>query len=80
MLKTGTSLKVRREWVATSEDHFREAHAPRALYNAPSWQVDARVRTCTAIASNELAPVSSDIATITGTAPHTLATYLRGAI
>ena len=74
-----TISAVRGRPVTFHNETLDEAYASRAVYNAPSWQVDAWVSTYTSIASNELAPVSSDIATITGTAPRTLATYLRRA-
>ena len=43
-----------------------EAYASRAVYGAPSWQVDAWVSTYTAIAAGELSTVSEDIPEVTG--------------
>lgn len=54
-----------------------EAYESRALYGAPRWQLDAWVSTYTAIASGDLSGISGDVERITGTAPMTLAEYLR---
>jgi NAD(P)H dehydrogenase (quinone) len=43
-----------------------EAYASRAVYGAPSWQVDAWVSTYTAIAAGELSTLSEDIPEVTG--------------
>ena len=43
-----------------------EAYASRAVYEAPSWQVDAWVSTYTAIGSGELATVSDAVPRLTG--------------
>ena len=43
-----------------------EAYASRAVYGAPSWQVDAWVSTYTAIAAGELSTISEDIPEVTG--------------
>lgn len=72
-----TISRVRGREVTFYDETLEEAHASRAGYGAPDWQVDAWVSTYTAIASNELAPVSSAVHTITGNTPRTLETYLR---
>jgi uncharacterized protein YbjT (DUF2867 family) len=56
---------------------IEEAHASRAGYGAPPWQVDAWVSTYTAIASGELAEVSTAVRDLTGHAPRDLRSVLR---
>ncbi|GAB2828328.1 SDR family oxidoreductase [Alpinimonas psychrophila] len=51
---------------------IEEAHASRAHYNAPQWQLDAWVSTYTAIASGELAVVNGTVQMLTGHPPRTL--------
>lgn len=53
-----------------------EAYASRADAGVPDWQVDAWVSTYTAIASGELAPVTGDVARLTGHPPTPLETVL----
>jgi uncharacterized protein YbjT (DUF2867 family) len=55
---------------------IEEAYASRAVYQAPSWQVDAWVSTYTAIAAGELAKVTDDVRTLSGHPPMTLAEML----
>jgi NAD(P)H dehydrogenase (quinone) len=49
-----------------------EAHASRAHYNAPAWQMDAWVSTYTAIAAGELEVVNGTVLMLTGHPPRTL--------
>jgi len=49
-----------------------EAHASRAHYGAPDWQVEAWVSTYTAIANGELAGVTDDVLRLTCHAPRSL--------
>lgn len=58
------------------DETLEEAHASRARYAAPDWQVEAWVSTYTAIASGELAGISTDVELVTGHAPLTLAALL----
>lgn len=57
---------VRGNPVRFHDETVDEAYASRAGYGAPRWQVDAWVSTYTAIASGDLAAVSSDVETVTG--------------
>lgn len=59
------------------DESIEQAHASRAGYGAPAWQLDAWVSTYTAIASGVLEPVSDDIERITGKPPMRLADILR---
>ena len=59
------------------DETLEEAHASRAAYGAPGWQVDAWVSTYTAIAGGELSRVSDAVERITGTAPMSLEQVLR---
>lgn len=59
------------------DESIEQAHASRAGYGAPAWQLDAWVSTYTAIASGVLEPVSDDIERITGKPPMRLADLLR---
>ena len=43
-----------------------EAHASRAMYDAPQWMVDAWISTYTAIAAGELDEVTDDVQRLTG--------------
>ena len=54
-----------------------EAYASRRRWGAPSWQNDAWVSTCTAIASGELSTVSTDVHRVTGRQPMSLQEFLR---
>ncbi|GAA2476254.1 SDR family oxidoreductase [Winogradskya humida] len=56
-----------------------EAYRSRAIYNAPSWQLDAWVSTYTAIADGSLAGPTTDIATLTGHPPTPLKEVLNRA-
>ncbi|WEO76136.1 SDR family oxidoreductase [Cryobacterium sp. SO2] len=60
------------------DETLAEAYESRAPWGAPGWQVDAWVSTYTAIAAGEMAAVSTDIETITGLKPASLAQLLAG--
>jgi NAD(P)H dehydrogenase (quinone) len=60
------------------DETLEEAYASRSTYGAPGWQVDAWVSTYTAIASGELAPVTDDVARLTGRPATSLADLLGG--
>ena len=60
------------------DETLEEAYASRSAYGAPDWQVDAWVSTYTAIASGELAPVTDDVARLTGRPATSLADLLGG--
>ncbi|MFJ4038566.1 SDR family oxidoreductase [Microbacterium sp. NPDC090007] len=57
---------VRGHPVRFHDESVGEAYASRAAFGAPRWQVDAWVSTYTAIASGDLAGVSSDVERVTG--------------
>ena len=57
---------VRGHPVRYVDETLDEAYASRAVFGAPSWQVDAWVSTYTAIGSGDLARVSGDVETVTG--------------
>jgi uncharacterized protein YbjT (DUF2867 family) len=67
----------------TGEEHryvdetLEEAHASRATYGAPDWQVEAWVSTYTAIARGELADVTDDVRRLSGRSPIGLAELMR---
>ncbi|MCC2591893.1 SDR family oxidoreductase [Tessaracoccus sp. OS52] len=48
------------------DETIEEAHASRAVYGAPDWQVEAWVSTYTAIAAGDLETVTDDVARLTG--------------
>lgn len=54
-----------------------EAYESRLAWDAPQWEYDAWVSTYTAIAAEEMSEVSTDVESITGTAPVSLAEFLR---
>jgi hypothetical protein len=58
------------------DETLEEAHASRASYGVPDWQVAAWVSTYTAIASGELSGVTGDVERVTGRAPLSLADVL----
>jgi NAD(P)H dehydrogenase (quinone) len=62
--------------VSFHNETIEEAYASRAKWGAPDWQDDAWVSTYTAIASGELAVVSSDVETLTGRRSVTLVELL----
>ncbi|WP_421733709.1 SDR family oxidoreductase [Cellulomonas sp.] len=72
-----TISAVRGTDVTFHDESLDEAYASRAGYGAPDWQVDAWVSTYTAIASNAMAHVSTAVQDLAGSAPLSLATYLR---
>lgn len=72
-----TITAVRGRKVTFENETLDEAHASRAKYGADDWQVEAWVSTYTAIASNDLAPVSRDIETVTGQPAISFETFLR---
>lgn len=53
-----------------------EAYASRAKWGAPDWQNDAWVSTYTSIAAGDVARVTTDVETLTGRRPLTLAEVL----
>ncbi len=63
---------------AFHDETLGEAHASRAAYGAPDWQVDAWVSTYTAIASGELAEVTGDVPALTGRPARTVEQVLAG--
>jgi uncharacterized protein YbjT (DUF2867 family) len=69
--------RVRGRDVSFHDETLDEAYASRAVYDAPDWQVDAWVSTYTAIASDSMAPVSTDVESLTGRAPLSLEEFLR---
>jgi uncharacterized protein YbjT (DUF2867 family) len=70
--------RARGREVSFHDETLDEAYASRAGYGAPDWQVDAWVSTYTAIASDTMAAVSSDVASLTGRTPLSLAQFLHG--
>ncbi|MFS0794796.1 SDR family oxidoreductase [Microbacterium sp. 1P10AE] len=67
---------VRGRPVRYVDETLDEAYASRAVYGAPSWQVDAWVSTYTAIASGDMARVSGDVEAITGRPAQTFDEFL----
>lgn len=63
--------------VRFQNETLEEARASRAPWGAPDWQVDAWISTYTAIAEGELAGPTTDVETITGRAPESLAEFLE---
>ncbi|WP_422391909.1 hypothetical protein [Arthrobacter sp. N1] len=59
------------------DETIEEAYASRRAWDAPQWKYDAWVSTYTAIAANELTPVTRDVYRITGNEPQDLAHFLR---
>lgn len=53
-----------------------EAYASREKWHAPDWQVDAWVSTYTSIAAGEMAAVTTDVETVLGRPPQSLANLL----
>lgn len=72
-----TIAEVRGRAITFHDESVEEAHASRAVYDAPPWQLDAWVSTYTSIGSGAMAPVSSDVERLTGRRPTSLAEYLR---
>jgi uncharacterized protein YbjT (DUF2867 family) len=62
------------------DETVEQAYASRAAYGAPAWQVDAWVSTYTAVASGELAEVTTLVRDITGHAPRDLRKVLRSLV
>ena len=58
-------------------ESIEQAYASRAALGAPQWQLDAWVSTYVAIANGELAPVTDDVARLTGHPATTFADLLR---
>lgn len=63
--------------VTYHDETVEEAYASRRRWKAPQWQYDAWVSTYTAIAAGDLACVTDDVRTVTGTAPESLRQYLQ---
>ncbi|NYJ73630.1 SDR family oxidoreductase [Allobranchiibius huperziae] len=64
--------------VSFHDETIDEAYESRKKWPAPQWQYDAWVSTYTAIASGELAALSTAVQDITGSAPTSLRDYLAG--
>ena len=67
---------VRGRTISYHDESVEEAYASRLRWPAPQWQYDAWVSTYTAIASGQLATVSTAVRDITGRPPRSLAEYL----
>lgn len=67
---------VRGHPVRFIDESVNEAYASRAVFGAPRWQVDAWVSTYTAIASGDLAGISSDVEAVTGRPAQTFEEFL----
>jgi NAD(P)H dehydrogenase (quinone) len=63
--------------VTYHDETVEEAYASRRRWKAPQWQYDAWVSTYTAIAAGDLACVTEDVRTVTGTEPESLRQYLQ---
>ena len=63
--------------VTYHDETVEEAHASRAQYGPPDWEVDAWVSTYTAIASGEMDVVSESVQALTGRSPVSLEDLLR---
>jgi uncharacterized protein YbjT (DUF2867 family) len=63
---------------AFQDESLEEAHASRASYGAPGWQVDAWVSSYTAIAAGEMSGVTGDVELLTGRPATSLADVLAG--
>ena len=73
-----TITRVTGRQVRYQEETVEEAHASRAIYGAPRWQVDAWVSTYTAIAAGEFEEVTDDVSRVTGRAASSLEELLGG--
>jgi NAD(P)H dehydrogenase (quinone) len=74
----GILSEARGSVVTFHDETIEEAYRSRAKWEAPDWQTNAWVTTYTAIAAGELAQVTNDITTVTGTPPLSLAQFLAG--
>ncbi len=72
-----TLSRARGRSIRFENETVPEAYASRAHYGAPDWEVDAWVSTYTAIASGDMAPVSGDVETVTGTPAQSFSSWLR---
>jgi len=72
----GTMSRILGRDYSFRDETLEEAHASRASYGVPVWQVAAWVSTYTAIASGELSGVTGDVERVTGRAPLSLADVL----
>jgi uncharacterized protein YbjT (DUF2867 family) len=59
------------------EETIEEAWESRAVYDAPTWEVEGWISTYTAIAAGELDTVSDTVEALTGRQPMTLEEFLR---
>jgi NAD(P)H dehydrogenase (quinone) len=66
----------RGEAIRFHDETVPEAYASREHWGAPDWQVDAWVSTYLAIASGDLAAVSTDVERVTGRPATSLAELL----
>jgi NAD(P)H dehydrogenase (quinone) len=73
----GTMSRILGRDYSFRDETLEEAHASRASYGVPDWQVEAWVSTYTSIAAGDLEAVSDDVRKLTGTEPGTLADVLR---
>jgi NAD(P)H dehydrogenase (quinone) len=72
----GTMSRILGRDYSFRDETLEEAHASRASYGVPDWQVEAGGSTYTAIASGELSGVTGDVERLTGRAPLSLADVL----
>jgi NAD(P)H dehydrogenase (quinone) len=64
--------------ITFQHETLAEAYASREKWGAPDWQVDAWVSTYTSIAAGEMAAVTTDVETVLGRRPQSLADLLAG--
>ena len=62
--------------VSYVDEPLEEAHASRASYGAPAWEVAGWISTYTAIAAGEMDVVTDDVARLTGHAPMSVREFL----
>jgi len=62
--------------VRFEDETLEQAHASRAAYGAPAWEVEGWITTYTAIAAGELDPITHDIEQLTGHPPVGVRQYL----
>jgi uncharacterized protein YbjT (DUF2867 family) len=62
--------------VRFEDETLEQAHASRAAYGAPAWEVEGWITTYTAIAADELDTITHDIEQLTGHPPVGVRQYL----
>lgn len=62
--------------VRFEDETLEQAHASRAAYGAPAWEVEGWITTYTAIAAGELDTITHDIEQLTGHPPVGVRQYL----